>query len=151
MPPSMRSISKTELDVLKTLWEHGDSTVREVQERLQARGRDWAYTTVQTFLFRLQQKKLVRSDKSGRAHVFRAAVSRDALVSEQVDDLAGRVGGATVPLVASLVQGRRFTDAEIQELRRLVDDLEVEAARERRDAKPPKKNAPGTNRRPAGS
>ncbi|MBI1850574.1 MAG: BlaI/MecI/CopY family transcriptional regulator [Planctomycetes bacterium] len=151
MPPSMRAISQTELDVLKTLWDHGDSTVREVQEHLESLGRTWAYTTVQTFLFRLQQKKLVRSDKSGRAHVFRAAVSRDALLSEHIDDLAERVGGGTVPLMASLVQGRRFSPAEIQELRRLLDDVEAEAARDRRDGKTTKKAAPGATRRPSHS
>jgi predicted transcriptional regulator len=129
MTPPLRSISDTELLVLKTLWKLGSGTVRDVHEALPARGRGWAYSTVQTFLLRLQQKGYVASEKSLRAHVFRAAVSREALVSEQLDDITERVyDGGAVPLVLSLVQGRRFSREEIEQLRQLVDDLQAAPA-----------------------
>jgi predicted transcriptional regulator len=137
MPPPLRSISDTELEVLKTLWKLETGTVRDVHAALEARGRDWAYSTVQTFLLRLQQKGYVTSEKSLRAHVFRAAVTREALVSEQLDDLTERVcDGGPVPLVLSLVQGRRFSREEIDQLRRLVDELQAAGPA------PPKKRKP---------
>ncbi len=151
MSPPMRSISHTELEVLKGLWDLGDATVRDLQEYLQKRGRSWAYTTVQTLLNRLQRKRLVTSDKSGRAHVFRTAVSRDELLSEQLGDLAHRVGGGAVPLMVSLVQGMRFSPEEIRQLRELVDDLEAEGASGRQDPKVAKKRAPGGRHRSAGA
>lgn len=133
MPPPLRSISDTELDVLKTLWKLGAATVRDVHAALEARGREWAYSTVQTFLLRLQQKGYVASEKSLRAHVFRAAVTRAALVTEQLDDLTERVcDGGPVPLVLSLVQGRRFTRDEIDQLRRLVDELQAGAPKRKK-------------------
>src|SRR5258708_24230298 len=74
------SISETELDVLKVLWERPSGTVREIQDALRPLRRRWAYTTVQTFLHRLEAKGFVASDRTGSAHVFRAAVSREQLL-----------------------------------------------------------------------
>ena len=54
-----------ELEVLKALWDEGPSTVRQVMERLHRIGRRVAYTTVLTFLSRLEQKGFVRSDVTG--------------------------------------------------------------------------------------
>ena len=66
-----------ELEVLRALWDGGPATVRQVLNRLHERGRNVAYTTVLTFLTRLEQKGFVSSDKSGMAYVYRATLSRD--------------------------------------------------------------------------
>lgn len=146
MTPPLRSISDTELLVLKTLWKLGSGTVRDVHEALSTRARAWAYSTVQTFLLRLQQKGYVASEKSLRAHVFRAAVTREALVSEQLGDISERVcDGGPLPLVLSLVQGKRLTKEEIGELRRLVDELEA-APGPRPSERAPKKKSPTRGR-----
>lgn len=118
-------ISETELEVLKVLWEHGPGTVRDVGAVLRRRGRRYAYTTVQTLLARLEAKGHVRSDKSGVAHVFAAAVSRDGLLRRRLKDLADDLcGGTATPLLQALVDGHPLTPEEIDELRRRLDDLE---------------------------
>ena len=63
-------ISEAELDVLKTLWDLGPSTVRAVNTALRRGDRRWAYTTVLTLLQRLEAKGYTRSDKTRPAHVF---------------------------------------------------------------------------------
>lgn len=124
-PPPSRSISDAELDVLKVLWSHGPTTVREILDELTGQGRSWAYTTVQTLLGRLVQKGFVSSDKRGRAHEFAAVVSRQDLLGEQLDDLVERVcDGVPGPLVLSLVQKEGFTPEDVQRFRKLLDDLE---------------------------
>ncbi len=133
MSPRLRSISDAELEVLKTLWDLDRGTVHDVRRALERRGRTSAYSTVQTFLLRLQGKGYVASEKGARAHVFTPVVTREALLSEQLDDLAKRVcDGGSVPLVLSLVQGRRFSAEEIAALRKLVDDLPPPGPRRRR-------------------
>jgi len=125
MSPTPLAISETELQVLKVLWERGTGTVRELRDWLADEGTDWAYTTVQTLLTRLQQKSYVASDRRGRAHVFRPSRSREEFLGEHLDDLADRVcEGTTLPLVLSLVQGRSFSSDEIQHFRQMLDDLE---------------------------
>jgi len=73
-PPA--ELSDAELEVLKVLWEGQSNTVREVMGRLHERGRKLAYTTVLTFLSRLEQKGYVRSDKAGMAYVYKVKQSR---------------------------------------------------------------------------
>lgn len=125
MTPISRSVSETELVVLKTLWELGKGAVRDLQESLREKGHDWAYTTVQTLLNRLEQKDYVTSKKVGRAFEFRVVVSRDELLSQELGDLAARVcEGATLPLMLNLVQGQRFTPEELARFRALLDELE---------------------------
>ena len=123
--PHPPSVSETELDILKVLWDHGPGTVREINELLRARGRDWAYTTVLTLLQRLEAKGIVSSDKTGLAHVFRPEVTRKKLIKERLKDLANQFcAGTATPLVQALVEGQRFTAEEISHFRRLLDTLE---------------------------
>ena len=120
LPP----VSDAELEVLKILWEHGPGTVRQIESLLRRRRRRWAYTTVQTLLSRLREKGCVASDKSGAAHVFRPAVSRQKLLESGLSDLAERVcDGTASPLVNALVQGVRLSADDIAHLRKLLDDL----------------------------
>jgi predicted transcriptional regulator len=119
------SISETELDVLKVLWEHGPGTVRALNTQLRQQGRRWAYTTVLTLLQRLESKGYVSSDKSGVAHVFRSAVTRDKLLRQRLRDLANQLcEGTATPLVLALVEAQRFTAEEIGQFRQLLDQLE---------------------------
>ena len=119
------SISGTELEILKVLWEHGPGTVRALNALLRQQGRRWAYTTVLTLLQRLESKGYVSSDKSGVAHVFRSAVTRDKLLRQRLRELANQLcEGTATPLVLALVEGQRFTAEEIDYLRRLLDQLE---------------------------
>jgi predicted transcriptional regulator len=99
-----------------------------VAAHLRRRKRRWAYTTVLTLLSRLREKGYAASDKgekTGAAHVFRAAVSRDDLLRSGLTELADRIcDGTASPLVHALVQGQRFTPEEIAHFRKLLDELE---------------------------
>ena len=61
-------LGDAELEVLAVLWDEGPTAVRQVMNRLHEQGRRVAYTTVLTVLTRLEQKGLVRSDKSDMAY-----------------------------------------------------------------------------------
>jgi len=111
--------------VLKVLWENGPGTTREIQALLRRQGRRWAYTTVLTLLQRLEVKGYVASDKRAVAHVFRPAVSRERLIRRRLRELSNQVcGGEATPLVLALVEGYRFSPEEIEQFRRLLDQLE---------------------------
>jgi BlaI family penicillinase repressor len=119
------TISEAELEVLKVLWEHDSGTVRAINTTLQRQGRRWAYTTVQTLLQRLESKGHVQSDKNGPAHVYRAAVSREDLLSRRLRELADQFcDGTSSPLLLALVGDSRLTADEIKQLRQLLDQLE---------------------------
>lgn len=74
MPPP--KLSKLELLVMETLWGHGRSSIREIQERFPADARP-AYTTIQTVVGRLEVKQAVRRVKKvGGANIYESSVSR---------------------------------------------------------------------------
>ncbi len=65
-----------ETEVMETVWDLGDTTVRDVHEALADR-RDLAYTTVMTTMARLASKGLLERDTSGLAHRYRPVITRE--------------------------------------------------------------------------
>ena len=85
-----RGRPKAELDILHVLWERGASTVREVHEALY--GDDGAgYTTALKLMQIMHAKGLVERDDSQRAHVYRAAVSKQRTQKRYLADMVERL------------------------------------------------------------
>ncbi len=119
-------MSDAEREVLKPLWDHGPQTVREVLERLAAQGQEWTRSTVITLLQRLEKKGYVDSDKSRFAFVFRAVVSREEVMHSRMVELAEEYSeGDAVPLLLAFAERHRFSAAEIERFRKLIDELEA--------------------------
>jgi predicted transcriptional regulator len=115
-------LSGAEREVLKVLWDHGPGTVREINEILKRRGRRWAYTTVATLLQRLGIKQYIAGDPSAVAHIYRAVVTREQLLTRRLKDTAEELcDGRAAPLILALVQSSRLSADELARLRRLLD------------------------------
>ena len=133
MTPREADIGEAELEVLQTLWEHGPATVREVMNDLHEHGRQLAYTTVLTFLTRLEQKGCVTSDKSDLAYVYRPKVTRDKVSRSRLEAvLDSFYDGSPGPLVLQLIREGKFTRDEITELQDVIDELDVKPQRRSR-------------------
>src|SRR5262245_26436188 len=123
-------VSDAELTLLKSLWDQGPGTVREIHGRLAGPSQDRAYTTVQTLLTRLVEKGYVAVARHGPAHTFRAAVTRDDLAGKRIEELASDLlDGALAPLLLRLVERGRFTKEEILRFRAMLDAAERRARR----------------------
>lgn len=82
-------LSKLEFQIMEALWSRGDISIREVQETFPAK-RVPAYTTIQTTVYRMAAKEIVRRVKKvGNFHVFAAAISRESAQRRLIDDLLG--------------------------------------------------------------
>jgi BlaI family transcriptional regulator, penicillinase repressor len=107
-------ITAFELQLLEKLWELGPASVREIQEALPEENRP-AYTTVQTMIYRLEQKEAVRRVKKvGNAHVFEAAVTRLAVRKRIVAELLKMFGGSPASVMSHLVETGQLTLADIR-------------------------------------
>ena len=116
-------LTKLELQVMDALWNRGASSVREIQEAFPERDRP-AYTTVQTMVYRLEAKKAIRRlKKIGNAHIFEAAISRNAAQRRLIDDLLSFFGGRPQPVVAHLVETGKLTLDDVQEAEQLIRKL----------------------------
>ncbi|HYH85525.1 MAG TPA: BlaI/MecI/CopY family transcriptional regulator [Pyrinomonadaceae bacterium] len=125
-------LTKFELEVMGALWALGSASVREIQEQLPA-GKRPAYTTVQTIVYRLEEKGAVRrAKKVGNAHVFEPVVTQRAAARRLFDELIGFFGGSPRTLVAQMVEAGHLT---LEDLRDAEETLErVEAERRSEDA-----------------
>lgn len=113
-----------ELEILKVLWEHGPSTVSQVQEVMALR-RPIAYTTVLKMLQIMTEKRLVIPDKGQRAYIYRPRESRGTVVRRLVGDLLHRaLDGSTSQLVLHALEHRKVKPEELDEIRRLLDEFE---------------------------
>jgi predicted transcriptional regulator len=117
-----------ELEILKVLWEHGDSSVRTVYRQMLANqpdGKDLAYNTVQTLLRLMEDKGLVTHRVDGRAFVYAAGYSREQSATRFLDRV---FDGAASQLVLSLIRSERIPPDELEKMQQLI----LEARRNRR-------------------
>ena len=116
----MPRFTDRELDVMAVLWERGDATVAEVQERLPD---DLAYTTVLTVLRTLEEKGHVGHREEGRAYRYHPLVEREEAGASVLGRLVDRLfGGSPELLLTQLVSDGDLTDAELERMRRLLDE-----------------------------
>jgi BlaI family penicillinase repressor len=112
--------TRLEMEILDALWKLGSGSIREIQESMPEDRRP-EYTTVQTIVYRLEEKNAVRrTRKIGNAHIFKPLVSRQAALGALIDDFLGAIGGGTAPLMAHLVESGRIKAADLKELERLL-------------------------------
>jgi predicted transcriptional regulator len=113
-----------ELEILRVLWKHGPSTVRDVLERLEEQ-RPTGYTTVLKLLQIMTDKGLVERDETARAHVYAARLPEHATQQQLVRDLVDRAfGGSASNLVLHALSARKTSRAELARIRELLDRLE---------------------------
>lgn len=115
------SLSKTEWEVMKPLWETGAMAARDVFAALPT-GHKWAYRTVKTMLSRLVAKGALTYEQIGNSYLYRPAVARDQLTRHEMQGFMSRVlGGSAAPLLAGFIEDHDLTDEEIERLQRQLD------------------------------
>ena len=120
---ALPKLTRLELQIMDALWTRGALSIREIQEFFPARKRP-AYSTVQTTVYRLETKKaLKRVKKISNAHIFEAAIGREAARGKLIDDLLAFFGGSTQPVMAHFVQTGKLTLDDVQEAETLIREL----------------------------
>jgi len=116
-------LSKLEMQIMEVLWTNGSSAIREIQESFPQKGRP-AYTTIQTMVYRLEIKKVLRrARKVGNAHIFEPLISRDAAQRRLVDEFLSLFGGRMQPVMAQLIEAGNLTPKDVADAEKLLRDL----------------------------
>ena len=119
-------LSKLEFQIMEVLWAKGEASIREIQESFPARRRP-AYTTVQTTVYRMETKQVVRRvRKVGNFHIFAATVTRDAAQRRLIDDLLALFGGSSQPVMAHLIESGKLTLDDVKEAEKTLRKLSKE-------------------------
>ena len=110
-----------ELAILRVLWERGASTVRQVHEALAMR--ETGYTTTLKLMQIMADKGLVTRNETARTHVYSASAGEEQTQRQLVQDLVDRAfGGSAAQLVLRALSADGTTDAELKDIRKLIDD-----------------------------
>jgi len=121
---SNRRITRLELQLLEKLWTLGPSSVREVRDSLPEERRP-AYTTIQTMIYRLEEKGAVRRVKRvGNANIFEAVYTRKAVHRRLISDLLDVFGGSPAPVMSHLIETGKLTLADVRALERKLASME---------------------------
>lgn len=118
-------LSRLEFQIMEALWGKSEAggggissserSIREILDSLPAKRRS-AYTTIQTTVYRMEAKGVVRRvRKVGNFHLFAAAITRDAAQRRMVDDLLALFGGRPQPVMAHLVDTGKLTLDDVKE------------------------------------
>jgi BlaI family penicillinase repressor len=108
---------------METLWSKGPSSIRELLEAFPEPER-LAYTTVQTVVNRLEEKKAIRRiSKITNAHVFEAVVSRSSAQHRMIDELVALFGGKRLPIMTHLIESGTLTPEEVREAQKAFRNL----------------------------
>ena len=123
------ALSKGELNVARILWTVGPATVRSVFEACPD-NEPMDFSTVQTYLRRLEAKGHATSKLDGRVRVYSARTKPKTVIRQTVNDLVGRLfAGEAMPLVRHLIEEQDISTEDFAELQKLVKRI----AKERKD------------------
>jgi len=113
-------LSKLEFQIMEILWSGGDLSIREIQEQFPGK-RVPAYTTIQTTVYRMEAKEIVRRVKKvGNFHLFAAAITRGEAQRGIVNDLLSYFGGRSQPVMAHLIESGKLSLEDVKDAERTL-------------------------------
>jgi len=117
------NVGRAEMEILRYVADRHPVTVRDVAEHL-AETKGHVRTTALNIMERLRQKGYLKRKRIEGVFHYSPRESKSALLQGLVRDFVNRtLGGSVSPFVAYLAQEARLTDAELDELKRLVNEL----------------------------
>ena len=109
-------LTTAERRVLEQFWKLGTCSVREILDSLPEEERV-AYTTVQTLVYRLEQKgALTKVKKIGNAQLFAPAIDKREFRNGLIQDFLASFGGSPRLLVSTLLETGTLTLKDLKAL-----------------------------------
>ncbi len=128
-PEKKAEPTKAELDILQVLWEDGPSTVRAVNEKLNAQKKAVQYTSTLKQMQLMVEKGMLLRDESSMKHVYSAAIdeqpTKGALLDRFVDTM---YKGSPSSLMMQLLGNKKTSKSELDAIRNLLDQMDSDQA-----------------------
>jgi len=119
-------LTSLEFQIMEILWAKGECSIRDILEAIPGKRRP-AYTTIQTTVYRIESKKIVRRvRKVGNFHVFAPVISKEAVQQRVINDILGFFGGRGQPLIARLVETGKLSLEDVKEAERALESQSKE-------------------------
>lgn len=119
--------TKSELEILQVLWQHGPSTVRFVNDVLNEQKREVHYTSTLKLMQIMAEKELLTRDESNMKHIYSAAMEEQKMKALLLDKFVDNMyNGSAGNLVLQLLGNKKASKKELQAIKDLLNKLDKE-------------------------
>ena len=117
--------TRSELEILQVLWQHGPSTVRFVNDTLNAQKRAVQYTSTLKLMQIMTDKKMLKRDESNMKHIYIPVIEEQKTKAFLLDRFVDAMfNGSKSNLMMQLLGNKKTSKAEIEEIRELLKKLD---------------------------
>jgi BlaI family transcriptional regulator, penicillinase repressor len=117
--------TRSELEILQVLWQHGPSTVRFVNDQLNEQKREVQYTSTLKLMQIMVEKELLSRDDSQMKHVYKAAVEEGKTKSLLLDRFVDALyNGSTSKLMMQLLGNKKTSKKELDQIKELLKKMD---------------------------
>jgi len=119
-------LSELEWQIMQVLWEKGVLSVKEMWQKLFPDG-EKAYTTIQTYMDRMVEKKLLNKQKIGMVNFYHPRVDKRTLLKLATENFVSRAfNGSFFSLAAFLVDSPNLSRQDLDRIKDLIKRKEEE-------------------------
>jgi len=121
--------TELELEILKVLWQDGESSVRDVKQALKG-FRKLAHTSVMTMMTIMTEKGYLKRRKKSNYYIYKPLITEKAITSGMLGDIVERLfDGSAMAAMVNLLETGDIDESELAELRKLIRRKGKEAQR----------------------
>ncbi|HEV9034977.1 MAG TPA: BlaI/MecI/CopY family transcriptional regulator [Puia sp.] len=114
--------TRSELEILQVLWQHGPNTVRFVNDQLNEQKREVNYASTLKLMQIMAEKGLLRRDESQVKHIYSPASeeykTKSLLLDRFVDTM---FNGSVSSLMLHLLDNKKASQNELEAIRKLLN------------------------------
>lgn len=117
--------TKSELEILQVLWQHGPSTVRFVNDVLNEQQRQVQYTSTLKLMQIMVEKGMLSRDERNMKHVYIPVVEESRMKGQLLEKFVSNLfDGSASKMMMQLLGNNKTTRGEIQAIRKLLEDMD---------------------------
>jgi len=114
--------TRSELEILQVLWQHGPSTVRFVNDQLNEQKREVNYASTLKLMQIMVEKRLLQRDESQLKHIYSPATEEDKTKSLLLDRFVDSLfNGSVSSLMLHLLDNKKASAKELDDIRKLLN------------------------------
>src|SRR5919112_2375028 len=114
--------TRSELEILQVLWQHGPSTVRFVNDKLNESKREVNYTSTLKLMQIMVEKGILKRDESTMKHIYEPVQEEDKTKSFLLDRFVDSMfQGSASSLMMQLLGNEKTSKKELEKIRELLN------------------------------
>lgn len=117
--------TKSEIEILKVLWQYGPSTVRFVNDKLNEQKKAVQYTSTLKLMQIMAEKEILKRDESNMKHIYSPAVEEQKTKSQLLDKFVDSIyNGSPSSLMMQLLGNKKTSKRELEAIKELLKNLD---------------------------